>query len=583
LLSISDVETLGELITARARSTDPWLILPEDPIVGDRAVRVSFRDICEKAREFGGGLARMGRPLEDRPIILVFDNNERFCIALLGCLLAGTIPSVRSPPWLYPRFAAELQEIVEHSRASVIVTDDVYRDSIFDACRQIAPCLTVAEIVALGSGPSASPMERPRANPALLQFSSGSTRVPLGVGLSDAAILSNIRSIGVVLNASARDVVVSWLPVAHDMGLIGSLLFSFYWGMPFVLLSPLEFVGKPARWLWALSRFRGTISAAPNLAFNLCVSAKRVPDAGLQGLDLASWRAAVCGAETVHLDTVRAFTDRFAPHGFREEAFCPAYGLAENSVACAIQAPKMKPRADIVDRDVLETKSRAIEVGSADQRASAFMSMGAPIPGTEVRIVNETGIKLPERDVGEIELRGSSMMIGYWRAPDATAAVMTTDGWLRTGDLGYMFGGELYIVGRFKQMIKRGGRCYDAAEMAETAGRVKGVRRGCVSVIGIPDASLGTERIVVLAEVNENAIDFERGTQEDIIAGISGVFGLCPDEVLLLKPGSVPKTSSGKIQIQHCRALYNDGAFSRDSAFSLPPAAESGQQGSQTG
>jgi acyl-CoA synthetase (AMP-forming)/AMP-acid ligase II len=574
--SISGVQTLQALIGARETSPEPWLILPKDPMRSEDAVRFSFGDICEKARQFALGLLRTRLPLQDRPIILVFDNGERFCVAFLGCLLAGALPSVRSPPWLHPRFAAELQRIVEQSNASLVVVDDGYHDAISDACPQSASCMVIDEIVALGNAPSAWPMVRQPRDLALLQYSSGSTRVPLGVGLSHAAILSNVRSIGAALKVSADDVVVSWLPVAHDMGLIASLIFSVYWGVPFVFLSPLEFVGKPARWLWALSRFRGTISPAPNFAFHLCASPKRVPDAILQGLDLASWRAAICGAETVQLSTVQAFSDRFAPHGFREESFCPAYGLAENSVACTIASPKVEPRADLVDRDLLETKGLATALSAAHgKRACALLSTGAPIDGTQVRIAGEDGRELPVRAVGEIHLRGTSMMSGYWRSPEATAAVMTTDGWLRTGDIGYMSDGELHIVGRCKQMIKRAGRCYDGAEMAEAAGQVPGIRRGCVSVFGIPDAVLGTERIVVLAEVKDHAVDFAPQTQA-IVESMSSTFGLRPDEILLLKPGSIPKTSSGKIQSQQCRALYEGGALVSNLMFSFPPAARGG-------
>jgi acyl-CoA synthetase (AMP-forming)/AMP-acid ligase II len=560
------------MVAARAQSEDTWLILPRDPISSHEAMRLTFREICDKASEFSNGLLRTGLVEKDRPVILVFDNNEQFCVALLGCILAGAIPCVRSPPWLYPRFAAELKQIIDQSRAGLVVVDDTYDASIPDDCRQAASCLTATEVMANAGASAALPAHQPYGAPALIQYSSGSTRAPRGVALSNAAVLSNIRGIGAVLEPASTDVAVSWLPVSHDMGLIASLLFSFYWGLPLVFLSPLTFVAKPARWLWALSKFGGTMSAAPNFAFSLCASKRRVLDEALRGLDLRSWRAAICGAETVQSETVAAFSDRFAGYGFREESLCPAYGLAENSVACTIDSPRRKPRQDIVDREMLETASMATRVSRTDhRRTSVLMSTGRPIPGTQIRIVGDSGGALAEREIGEIEVKGESTMRGYWMSLDATRASVTADGWIRTGDLGYLCDGELYVCGRRKQIIKRAGRCYDAAEMAEIVGRTPGIRRGCVSVFGVPDPVSGSERVVVLAEVKDNWSAFEP-TVSAIIESTCGMFGLRPDQVLLLKSGSLPKTSSGKIQVGQCGMLFSAGVLSRGSLFAFPPS-----------
>jgi acyl-CoA synthetase (AMP-forming)/AMP-acid ligase II len=554
--------TFASVIRERAESDKTWLILPSDPLRGNDARCISYRHICEEAERFASGLLALGLHNHNAPVILIFDNDETFCAAFLGCVIAGAIPITRSPPWLYPRFAAELGCIIEQSGACLVVTDDAHGAFISSVCGEATPCVTLGDVM----GRTRSTVTRPTRSaspldtPLLIQYSSGSTRDPLGVALPETAVLHNIQSIGAVLGASANDVFVSWLPVAHDMGLIASVLYSFYWEMSLVFMSPLTFLSKPARWLWAISRFGGTVSAAPNFAFSLCASPKRVPDEMLSGLNLSTWRSAVSGAEAVQLDTVHQFTKRMQPHGLRAEAMCPAYGLAENSVACTIVAPAVQANAELLGRDSLELDGLAVSAkpGSTD-RTLAIMSTGRPIPGTEVRIVDESGNEVLDRRIGEIEFRGTSTMMGYWQNPTASSAVRKEGGWIRSGDLGFGIAGELYIVGRSKQIIKRAGRCFDAAEMAQIAGSVVGVRRGCVSVLSVPDAHLGSERLIVLAEASDDSRSFEDTTTQISLA-IVEVFGLRPDEVLLLRSGSLPKSSSGKIQLAQCMKLYSGGA-----------------------
>jgi fatty-acyl-CoA synthase len=569
MAKMGSCRTLAEIIEARSTSNETWLLFPDDPGTSDAARRISYRQIACKAAAFATGLVRLGAHRKLSPVVLIFDNSESFFVSFFGCVLAGVIPITRSPPWLHPGFQTEVETIVSQSEAGLMVCDDAYASAVPPACAAKIPCMSTSELFGLGShGDVLAPLQHSADVPLFIQYSSGSTRKPLGVAVSNSAALANIEAIGKALRVSKDDVVVSWLPVSHDMGLIGASLFSFCWGLPLVLLSPLDFVSKPGRWLWALSRFRGTLSPAPNFAYALCASSKRVPERSLDGLDLSTWRAALNGSEAVLADTLAAFGARFAPYGFCHEAMCPAYGLAENVLACTLTDPAESPRTDTVDRNGLEANCVAAESYPGEgERTLTLVSSGPPVLGTEVRIVDESNKPLGERRVGEVQFRGTSQTMGYWKRPRATDALRTNDGWSRTGDVGYLASGYLYVVGRIKAIVKRAGRQYDAGEMAHIAGQVKGVRQGCVVVFGDSHDQLGTERVIVLGEIQDDAESLPN-TAAAIGQAILGIFGFRPDEVHLLERGALPKSSSGKIRREQCLVFYRNGSFAEQSRFS---------------
>ena len=267
---------------------------------------------------------------------------------------------------------------------------------------------------------------------ALLQYTSGSTGTPKGVILSHANLLANIRGASRGVQATGEDVFVSWLPLYHDMGLIGACLATLYNGIELVLMSPIRFLTRPQRWLWAIHRHRGTLSAAPNFAYELCLS--KIDDKAIEGLDLGSWRLSLNGAEPVSPNAVESFCQRFAPYGFRRETMYPVYGLAENAVALAFPPPGASPRIDVVQREALARTGSALPARADDPTALRFVCCGRAIPEHEIRIVDATGVELGAREQGRIQFRGPSATSGYFNNPEATRRLFRGD-WLETGDL----------------------------------------------------------------------------------------------------------------------------------------------------
>jgi 1-acyl-sn-glycerol-3-phosphate acyltransferase len=335
---------------------------------------------------------------------------------------------------------------------------------------------------------------------------------------------------------------------------------SLYHGVPVVILPPLAFLARPARWLRAIAAHRATISAAPNFAFDLCV--KRLGQADLEGVDLGSWRLAMNGSEAVSPETIERFTRRFAAHGFRAEAMCPVYGLAESSVGLTMSSPGRGPRIDRVRRERFERGRRAEPAATGEPSPLTFVSCGAPLPGHDVRIVDAAGTSLPDRAEGRVEFRGPSVTSGYFRNPGATAAVLH-DGWMDSGDLGYRADGELFVTGRRKDVIIKAGRNLYPQEVEELVGEVPGIRKGCVAAFGIGDPAIGTERLIVVAETRATDPEALARLEATVRDRVVDALGLPADTVLVAPPGSVLKTSSGKIRRAATREAWLRGDLGR--------------------
>jgi 1-acyl-sn-glycerol-3-phosphate acyltransferase len=336
-----------------------------------------------------------------------------------------------------------------------------------------------------------------------------------------------------VLPIRPDDVGVSWLPLYHDMGLIGAWLCALYFGIPITILSPLAFLARPARWLWALHAHRGTISPAPNFAFDLCV--RRIADDEIQGLDLSAWRLALNGSEPVSMETIDRFTRRFEPYGFRPEAMRPTYGLAEASVGLTVSPGGRRPRAE-----------------------RGVVSCGTPLPDHRVRIVDDTGNPVGERVEGRIEFRGPSVTSGYFRNATATRAAFR-DGWCDSGDLGFQADGELFVTGRRKDIVIKAGRNLHPHQVEELVAEAPGIRKGCVAAFGIPDPAIGTERLVVVAETRQTGAEPRERLRADIVQRVIAGLGIPPDVVAIYGPGTVLKTPSGKIRRGATRDAYRAG------------------------
>jgi 1-acyl-sn-glycerol-3-phosphate acyltransferase len=529
----------------------------------DTETPVRYGDLLSASQRIGAGLRERGVRKGDT-VALMLRTEVAFFQAFLGALVAGAVPVPIYPPFRpdqIEEYAHRQRVILRNAGARVLVT---FAEALRVArlLRGAVPSLEhIVTIEDLSEGATTTlPTQRRPDDPALIQYTSGSTGDPKGVLLSHANILANIRAIGQAVAVRPDDVTVSWLPLYHDMGLIGAWLGSLYHGVPLVLMSPLAFLSRPSRWLAAVYAHRGTVSAAPNFAFDLCVH--KIPDDEIQGLDLRSWRLAMNGSEAVSADTIERFVRRFAPCGFSANAMCPVYGLAESSVALTMSPINRPARVDALVREPFEQRREVRPADAADPHALRFVACGLPLPEHQVRIVDAGGESLGERCEGHVQFRGPSVTSGYFRNPEATRVVMH-DGWMDSGDLGYLADGELFISGRVKDVIIQAGRNICAQEVEESAGTAPGIRKGCVAALGIHNPVLGTERLVVVAETRERdraRWDTLRAAVQDLV---TAAIGVPPDEVVIARPGTVLKTPSGKIRRSAIRDAYLRGTLGR--------------------
>ncbi|HLX06560.1 MAG TPA: AMP-binding protein [Thermoanaerobaculia bacterium] len=591
---------------------------------------LTYGELLRRGRRVAAGLGAAGVERGQAVAVMLPSGHDYFA-AFFGVLLAGAVPVPLYPP-------ARRSQIEDHLRrqAGILTISQAVALITFPEVMTVARLLraqvlglervvTVAALEAEGGDATdagAAAVERGRgdggggasgaggqgdggARPApsdvaLLQFTSGSTGRPKGVVLTHANLLANLRAIGRAVAIGPGDVVVSWLPLYHDMGLIGAWMASLYYGMPLVLMSPLSFLARPARWLQALSRHRGTLSAAPNFAYELC--ARKIADDELAGVDLSAWRFALNGAEPVSPEALRRFTGRFQRFGFRPEAMAPVYGLAECSLALAFPPLGRGPVVDTVEREAFARSGRAVAVGSGlalllaapgvaavaaappavnateegappaatgagagPPAALRFVGCGVPLPGHELRIVDAAGHEVGDRQEGRLQFRGPSATSGYFRDPEATRRLRQGD-WLDSGDRAYVVGREVFLTGRDKDIVIRGGRNLYPHELEEAVGGLPGIRKGCVAVFGVADRETGTERLVVLAETREAQPAARQRLREAVQDAALALLGEPADEVVLAPPHAVPKTSSGKVRRAASRELYLAGRIGEGSA-----------------
>jgi len=409
--------------------------------------------------------------------------------------------------------------------------------------------LAMEELKARGDLP---PSPASRDDVALVQFTSGSTSEPRGVILTHGNVLANAAAIAEKVGVNSRDTVVSWMPLYHDMGLIGFLVTALSASCTLVLMSPQRFVADPSLWLRAVSEHRATITGGPNFAFALSTRVLRSGRA--EGLDLSSLRLALNGAEPIDPAVLDDFVAAGAPYGLRPEVPYPVYGLAEATLAVTFPEPGRNYHVDHVSRRAIEDEGVAVpcEPGSADARG--LVSLGAPLSGLELRVNRDDGSPAAEREVGEVCVRGASLMQGYWGDAAATAEALR-GGWLHTGDLGYLAGGELHLVGRIKDMVIIGGRNLFPEDVERCAERVEGVRKGNAVAFGIT-TSRGRERLVLVGETRLSCPHAARETAQAVSSAVREEIGVPVREVVLVPAGTLPKTSSGKKRRFLCRDLY---------------------------
>ena len=513
---------------------------------------------CRQADQF----RRAGLQPGER-VLLALPTSRDFLSCFFAAILSGGIPVPTAPPTSRRAFHPHLEtlrNIARDSGSAFFVASASGLDYLKSSLQSALPGVRFLAPGSSSDGVWKAPADRPRpSDTALLQYTSGSTSQPKGVELSHRALLANIRAI-VDQVIPPQTVGLSWLPLHHDMGLIGCLLTNLAGRVPLVLMPPSAFVKNPAIWLRGISEFKATISVAPNFAYQHCLDQLDVE--GLAGVRLDSLQVMLNGAEPVQAEVIERFEHKFRWLGLKPGVVRSVYGLAENSLAVTFSGAEGL-QTDQVDADIMECQAKASPARPGCRRR-CFVSVGRPLPGQRLKIVDESGNPLADRRVGSILVQGPSMMKGYFNRPQESAGALR-NGWLCTGDLGYLAGGRLFVTGRSKEIIIRHGRNYFPHDVEGQLARVSGVYRGGAAAFSVE--AEGREKVIVVVETR-----LRRSAQVDrldrlIRQRVHEMFLFGPDELLLVRPGSIPRTTSGKVQYWKCRRDYLNGALQQRRAM----------------
>jgi fatty-acyl-CoA synthase len=546
-------ETLNEMLDAAAQSGESLFFVGRN----EKDRRIPMEDIRRHARSVAAGLRDAGVATGDR-VALMLPTGPEFVACLFGVLGAGAIPVPLYPPVrlgkldeYHQRTTAMLRTV----QAALVVTDERIRPLLGVAVANVAPrlgCVTASGL-ARADGPEINPEINIAAdNVALIQFSSGTTHDPKPIALTHSNLLYNLAAIAdYFTGAGTPDPVgVTWLPLYHDMGLIGNLLTAFYLPRPLVLLPPELFLAVPAAWFRAISRHRGTVTAAPNFAFGLCL--RRIRDDELAGVDLSSWSLCLNGAEMVSADVQRRFSERFGRWGFDASALTPVYGLAEASLAVTF-----KP-ANSTFKTIGARADNLASAGVVEPGNKELVSTGRPLAGVDVEIRGDDSRPVPDDRVGRIFVRGPNVMAGYFGRADLTDQVLR-DGWLDCGDQGFIHGGELFVCGRSKETVIIRGANHAPQDFEAALDGLPGVRTGCAVAVGYVPVGADDEALAMLVETTPGG---PPSLASDVAARVLQRTGIAVEHVELLAPGTLPRTSSGKLRRLEARAQWLAGTLS---------------------
>ena len=563
--------TLAQSLQQRAAQTPDQVALRFLAESAEHSVVLSYRDLDQRARTIAAAL-QANAGLGERAVLL-FPSGPDYVAAFFGCLYAGVIAVPAYPPESTRRHHQErLLSIISDAEPRLLLTIA----SLSEGLAQIENAPKVLSVDTLEAQQADQWVEPDlKADEiAFLQYTSGSTALPKGVQVSHGNLVANEvlirRGFGIDLNPD--DVIVSWLPLYHDMGLIGGLLQPIFSGVPCVLMSPAYFLGRPLRWLEAISEYGGTISGGPDFAYRLC--SERVSESALERLDLSRWRVAYSGSEPIRLDTLERFAEKFAACGFTPNNFFASYGLAE---ATLFVAGGTRGRGI----PALRLDEQALAANRAEPgQGPAIMSCGTSQPNHAVLIADpHTLTELPDQCVGELWATGPSIAHGYWRNPQASAKTFVQHAgrtWLRTGDLGFIRDGEVYITGRLKDLlIVRGHNLYPQ-DIEQTIEReVEVVRKGRVAAFAVNDQ--GLEGIGIAAEISRSVQKIlpAEALIKAIRQAVAEACQQAPSVVVLLNPGALPKTSSGKVQRAACAIRHADGSLDSYAQFAGQPGQAS--------
>jgi acyl-CoA synthetase (AMP-forming)/AMP-acid ligase II len=511
---------------------------------------VTYRDLLQGAAAYVQAYEQNGvQPGE--AVVLILQHGRDLVNAFFGAVLHGAIPSIMpflTEKLLPERYRADLAALVSITRPAAVVTYPDFEAEVRAALRpdDSVRAVIVSDKVLQASVPDFEKLgglrRRSPEDIVLLQHSSGTTGLQKGVALSHQAVFNQLESYSQTLRLAPQDVIVSWLPLYHDMGLIAGFLMPILLRTPLVLMSPFEWVRAPYKLMQAVSRYCGTLSWLPNFAYNFC--AQKVRDRDLQGVDLSSWRAVSNCSEPMRWESQQAFLERFKPYGLRPEAMTTCYAMAENVFAVSQGGLDGPVTVDEIDRDAFQT-GRLARPAEPERPSIKMLSAGRPIGNTRLRIVSEHGKELPERVVGEVALRSNCMLTGYYHRPDATEKVFR-NGWYLTGDYGYLANGELYVAGRKKDLIIVGGRNIYPLDLETLAMEVPGVHAGRVSAFGVYNDESGTEDVVIVAEVDMQDPDERQRISNGIRLAVNRGSVVTLRSVYLVERHWLVKTSSGK-------------------------------------
>jgi acyl-CoA synthetase (AMP-forming)/AMP-acid ligase II len=520
-------------------------------------------EVYDRARHCAGCLAAHGVKAGN-PCILVLPSGQWCANVVLGALMCGAVPLLIAPPLLTnsaSNFMAVLTRLLRQTKARLVICPDSFRGitmQVPTGRRGVRFVFGEAELASDSCAP-APPLATPRpTDVAALQLTSGTTGVPRICVWKQANVLAALSAMAAAMALRADDVCVNWTPLYHDMGLVNNFFLCLHEGVPLAQLSPFEFVKRPVLWLRGLSETSATLSWSPNFGF--AITAQRVTNQELMGVRLYRVRALWNAAERIHLKTVEAFGERFGPFGLSPQALKTNYGCAENVGGATFSNVGGMFVHEHLDREALYRRRRARPVAATGNGVEtvSVVGVGRPAPGIQIHILSPRGIPLPEEMVGEVALETPSRMAGYLGQTRATRRALYGK-LLRTGDLGYIRGQELFWVGRLRERITVRGRKLDPSESEAVLVDVVGLRHGCFVAFGVDDDKSGTQRVVILAEVPDPPprppAEIIHHVRERVIRNL----GIDANEVILVRPGSLPKTSSGKRRHRHFRQLYQSG------------------------